>query len=169
MSKVIKSYPTSKKCSRCNVEKNLSNFNVNKKTKDGKGGWCRDCKSLQRSGYGNASEEIRRRVIEAKKIRKNKEKVKRPQANLKIIKMLRREAIAIGLDPFHCQVCGVSSDKTQICLDHCHETNTFRAFKCTRCNAGLAFLGDTVVKARANLDKQEIVHAANALIMLMNS
>jgi hypothetical protein len=44
--------------------------------------------------------------------------------------------------PDACQICG--STERRIVLDHCHSTNTFRGWICSRCNQGLGSLGDTL-------------------------
>jgi hypothetical protein len=47
--------------------------------------------------------------------------------------------------PDHCEVCGSLPihNKKILCLDHCHETNTFRGWLCNGCNAALGMARDS--------------------------
>ena len=57
-------------------------------------------------------------------------------------RVLRRLRKAHGPAPEFCQSCGTSSLRLQ--LDHCHETDAFRAWVCQPCNEGAAPLHEGV-------------------------
>ena len=50
--------------------------------------------------------------------------------------------------PEVCDCCGKiplgSNGKVKWCLDHNHQTNTFRGWLCERCNLGIGQLGDNI-------------------------
>ena len=58
-------------------------------------------------------------------------------------------------EPSLCEMCG-SAPKGRskaLCLDHCHETKTFRGWLCDYCNRGLGQLGDDLDVVIANLTR----------------
>lgn len=46
--------------------------------------------------------------------------------------------------PDVCSCCGNPVKPGKWCLDHCHDTNTFRGWICNDCNVGLGKLGDDI-------------------------
>ena len=49
--------------------------------------------------------------------------------------------------PEVCDCCGEKPKgrlKKTLCLDHCHETNTFRGWLCDNCNVSISRAGDTL-------------------------
>jgi Recombination endonuclease VII len=44
--------------------------------------------------------------------------------------------------PDKCECCGRDPGQRALCLDHDHDTNEFRGWLCTSCNAGIGSLGD---------------------------
>lgn len=79
----------------------------------------------------------------------------------------RTKAKRLGLDPEqveravasflsnegHCEVCGADpiaeGNKTGLCIDHCHETLTFRGLLCTSCNLMLGYGRDSTEVLRS--------------------
>ena len=63
----------------------------------------------------------------------------------KIVRDLKKTAPPV---PEVCDCCGKiplgSNGKIKWCLDHNHQTNTFRGWLCERCNLGIGQLGDNI-------------------------
>ena len=69
-----------------------------------------------------------------------------------------------------CDCCGTDftnypkRGKRYLVLDHCHDTNTFRAYLCTRCNTSVGGLGDNleeIQKRTKYLEPENIVRLQN--------
>ena len=41
-----------------------------------------------------------------------------------------------------CQICGQDLSSLKVCIDHDHQTGLVRGVICSRCNLGIAMLGD---------------------------
>lgn len=94
----------------------------------------------QREYQRNLSPE-KRRVIQVRYAKKNKEKLrkvwdKKNWAKLGFSAPPRER-------PGNCECCGGTSVKA-LALDHCHETGVFRGWLCSSCNMGLGLLGDNI-------------------------
>ena len=109
-------YSGVKECKRCGLEKAKDNFLLNKSTKDGFNGWCRDCTkdSALKSKYSISLEEY----------------------NSLLNKQDSKCAICNTGDPK-----GVSGE---FVVDHCHDTGNIRGLLCNHCNTGLGKLGDSI-------------------------
>ena len=59
----------------------------------------------------------------------------------KILSALKKSPLTPP-QPEKCDCCGKKTKKLN--LDHCHETDTFRGWICTRCNTGISRLNDTI-------------------------
>lgn len=59
----------------------------------------------------------------------------------------------------HCEVCGddpiARGNKYGLCLDHCHDTLTFRGLLCTQCNSMLGHAKDRTEVLRAGAEYLE--------------
>lgn len=55
------------------------------------------------------------------------------------------------LETTHCELCGEPFGMSRSRLDHCHDSNLFRGWLCSRCNTGLGSFGDTADGIRAAL------------------
>lgn len=67
--------------------------------------------------------------------------------------------------PSACELCdGPATGRGSFHLDHCHETNAFRGWLCSRCNHGLGLLGDnlTLVIARVSAYRERTFGGAKA-------
>jgi hypothetical protein len=51
--------------------------------------------------------------------------------------------------PTHCESCGRLPGTRGLHLDHDHTTNKFRGWLCSKCNAALGLLGDTLAAVEA--------------------
>ena len=78
--------------------------------------------------------------------------------------MVVREKLRFNASPkpTKCECCGQEvgvNHNSQICFDHCDETETFRGWICQACNAGIGKLGDTlkgVLTAALYLSKNNV-------------
>ena len=115
-----------KKCGKCKIEKDSSDFHKDIQKKDGLRFWCKDC--------------ILEYVREYQKA--NPERVKRQQKD----STLRRK-YGISLDEYK-RMCIAQDGKCAICpsksgilnVDHDHKTGKVRKLLCNRCNRVLGIL-----------------------------
>lgn len=50
-----------------------------------------------------------------------------------------------GLDLVkNCQLCGVDLTSSKVCIDHDHQSGIIRGIICSKCNVGIAMLGDNL-------------------------
>ena len=103
-----------KKCTKCKVEKSLTNeyFPLHNKTKSGFDSWCKECRASYRSETRRG---IYRSMISDKDLKEIIETIK------------------------ECVICGSEED---LVVDHCHKTNTIRGMLCNHCNKGLGHFRD---------------------------
>lgn len=109
-------------CSKCKVEKPLSDFS---KDSSKKRGYCSQCKSCK-------SEASNRWYHRVKDSEDWKTRVRRYRVKFNY-------GIALESVPKNCQVCGSTK---KICVDHDHKTNRVRGFLCDNCNKALGFVND---------------------------
>lgn len=113
-----------KKCSKCNLNKNLNNFNGNTSGTDAfdKNGYrlrrpeCLECgKNINKGKY-----------IAKKQAKEQGISHKAPEGTL-------------------CEICNKPSTiRNKIVFDHCHLTNKFRGYTCNSCNKSLGVFGDNI-------------------------
>jgi Recombination endonuclease VII len=46
--------------------------------------------------------------------------------------------------PILCECCGGVPEKRAFSVDHCHVSGVFRGWLCSKCNAGIGMLGDSI-------------------------
>ena len=129
-----------KRCSKCGIEKPLSEFNKDKGRKDGHGHRCRVCNRARGIEYyyknenGEASRYPRR---------------KNYLINLRLIKKygitITDKQQMIDDQNRKCAICGdILVDGYGTHVDHDHETGKTRGVLCGGCNTGLGFFKDSV-------------------------
>ena len=106
-----------KTCTRCKAEKprDAEHFPLHNKCKDGLDSWCRECRRSYRNGNRRG---LYRHMISDEDLRKEFQNFK------------------------GCEICGKMTDK--ICVDHDHETETYRGLLCDSCNMGLGKFYDDI-------------------------
>ena len=143
----------SKTCSRCKIEKPLSNFWKNQKSRspDGRYSICKAC--IPSREY---SKDYYKKNAEKKKAYQ-REYNKRKKAEDPNWKKLKEMAYKVGKtfeeveswfnkqwmkQQAQCAICGkVFCDDD--CIDHNHETNELRGLLCNLCNVGIGALKDS--------------------------
>lgn len=113
-----------KKCSKCLIDKKLSDFARNTSGRD----------PLDQYGY-------RSRRPECNKCTKIVNQGKR---------LAKKRAIELGISynaptDATCSICNKpSSSKNKLVFDHCHVNNIFRGYCCNSCNRSMGVLGDNI-------------------------
>jgi hypothetical protein len=117
-----------------------------------KSGHCKECNKANYLAWKQANPEKDKAYQEAWRAR-NPEKVRAKSrewraANLDKARVNSREYQRRALPeptrpcPDACEICG-SKPNRALSLDHCHATNTFRGWLCSKCNSAIAFLKDS--------------------------
>jgi 2-oxoglutarate dehydrogenase complex dehydrogenase (E1) component-like enzyme len=129
-----------KVCVRCRTEKDIEQFAVKRREKDGHDTRCKECiNAYQRSEYQRNK---RDGTIPNRETHRNQ--------HLKRYGMTSAQYDALyaqqnGL----CAICGKKETLTTrgvlrlLCVDHDHITGEVRGLLCSRCNVGLGAFGDT--------------------------
>jgi hypothetical protein len=118
-----------KKCSKCGIEKPLSEFNSDKRKKDGKYTSCKTCHSLSAKTWQ----------------KKNPEKVKNARwlrefgVSFEFIENLKVKQNNC------CAICKKELNlNVKAHIDHCHTTGKVRGILCQKCNQGLGLFYDSI-------------------------
>lgn len=127
-----------KKCSKCKIEKSLTQFFVSRKgrSKDGKHNVCKECCVKYQKDYRNTPE--------------GKEKYKNWWYTSKL-----RSKFGITVDEYEnllqkqdnrCAICGkYSTIKGQrLAIDHNHLTKKVRGLLCHHCNVGIGYMRENI-------------------------
>jgi hypothetical protein len=124
-----------KKCTVCNVKKNLEAFPIQKRRSDGRSSWCKICQNkYNKKYYYNNYDNIR---LKRKPYKKTSEQHRR--SNLK-------QNYGITLEDYEsmykkqlgkCKICNTYKEK--LVIDHCHETRKIRGLLCNSCNTKLGW------------------------------
>jgi hypothetical protein len=128
-----------KKCSSCQIEKPLDDFNKWKNGKMGRHNQCRDCAKLWKP---NAEQRARsnKRTREWNRIKSSG--FTQEDYNNKLIEQDGK-----------CAICGTTdSGKMDWHADHDHETGQKRGLLCHKCNTGIGLLKDDVDVLCAAID-----------------
>lgn len=119
-----------KKCTKCEKEKEDSEFSIHSKTKDGLHTHCKVCRNKdEKEKYSTG---IRKKKVYSytyEKWIKSEYKLSIEDYN-SIVKRQNGK----------CAICEV---ETSLVVDHCHETEIVRGLLCTKCNTGLGKFKDS--------------------------
>lgn len=142
-----------KKCSKCNIEKKLTEFGIQKTGKQGRKSYCKECHNAETRASDLANPE--KKKARSKKYREeNKDKLKAYSHGPRKDASLKRN-YGITLDDYSkmldqqsnsCKICGIHQEELSqsLCVDHCHITGKVRGLLCSPCNRALGSLGDDV-------------------------
>ena len=121
-----------KVCIKCNTEKELTEFNKHKRSKDGYQYYCKKCD---------------REIV-------NQWKKENPNA-IKNHKLKHKFGISIEqynemytIQNGCCAICNEHQDSFSkaLAVDHCHTTGKIRGLLCSKCNVGIGHFNDDVSK-----------------------
>lgn len=135
-----------KKCSRCSNIKPLSEFYKHIRRKDGFRDECKACTYQQRKKW-NDNNQIKALGLSKKKNLK--------KALLDAELSQKEYDYQLSLVGNICPICGKKSD-IRLCIDHDHETNSFRGLICSSCNIGIGAFFDSPVFLRLAADYLEV-------------
>ena len=163
-----------KKCTKCGVEKPLSEFNKNKSKKDGFGTECKPCAKQNLKKWLIKNPE-KQKAIKKKWYENNKEAVYKQSRNWiknnqESYKFHARKSLLkkYGLTPESfeekklaqdnkCEICKEKLDNSvHTCVDHCHSTGKTRGILCRKCNnvLGQAMDNPFILKSALNYLKK---------------
>jgi hypothetical protein len=134
-----------KKCSRCQVTKQLSLFHKDKRNKDGHDTVCNECHSMKTKQYQKKNPE--KLVTKSKKWdTKNVEKRKNARYKRVYGISVTEYGNRLNKQDHCCALCRTHKDKFRYALsvDHCHKTGKIRGLLCGTCNMTIGYLGDDV-------------------------
>ncbi len=127
-----------KKCSKCKLEKPLSDFHNAKNGRLGKHHYCKNCMSAQRKQTYNYSKSFNRRI--------------RAKYNLSSEELISMH----NSQNKKCKICGnIYEDISKhggLYIDHCHTTGKVRGLLCAKCNQLLGACRDNVVILQSAVD-----------------
>ncbi len=140
--------------------KSVSEFSPSNKHRDGLFPWCRPCKAVYQKDYINGvPREERRRRYAVWKAERDSDKEARDEFLRKSSAYSLKKRYGITLHQVvelaaHqggvCAVCGALPDVTKkrggLHVDHDHDTGKVRGLLCERCNLGLGFFRDDMVR-----------------------
>lgn len=145
-----------KRCTVCNVNKDIDNFNLHPTGKYGRNSKCKECMSIKNKKRIVSHEEREKLKEKSRLYRKNnpddfKWSVKQSSYKKLGINITREEYNKkLKEQDNKCKICGRSADgfKKSLCLDHDHSTLKVRGFLCDNCNAGLGKFKDDILLLR---------------------
>lgn len=119
-------------CKKCNVEKQLDQFNKHPKGHLGLDNRCRSCyKVILKENYKNKKQEYSVRNKNSKfDFKKHKYNIEKHEYNQLVEKQN-------GL----CKIC---LNKRNLCVDHDHKTGKIRGLLCHKCNLAIGLLEDNI-------------------------
>jgi Autographiviridae endonuclease VII len=133
-----------KKCTNCNLEKDLSNFGKLKHGKHGLRPECKQCcKDKNALYYLNNKDKINKRCKEWSI--NNKEAVRFYYVK-RMYRITKKDWESLLLKQNNrCAICNIySKDKSFFCTDHCHEGGQVRGLLCRNCNTVLGHAKDNI-------------------------
>ena len=149
-----------KTCTKCNIEKDLSLFGIDKSNSDGYRYHCKECRTAKdRERYHASPEIVKERNLKRKDWRKayyssDKGVEVSRRAHLKRmfgITLEKYQSMAEKQDG-KCAICNKEEDCKRnkvLCVDHDHDTGEIRGLLCNTCNRGLGLFKDSVDSLQA--------------------
>lgn len=154
-------------CNICKIDKELSNFFKHKKSANGYGYTCKECNKIRtRIWQQNNKQKCVESSRQYREVNLEKSRLTNKRTNLRLLYNITPEEYNKILTQQNgvCAICFTKETvdrkgkKYDLCVDHCHETNTIRGLLCRKCNSGLGLLGDsldTLKKAISYLEKHK--------------
>lgn len=137
---------TTKRCTKCDETKLVSEFHRAKTKKNGHHTWCKECVSSYAKNSRNSSP---KEYSEKRKKWRSKNRFVYALTHSKTQSRRRghepcnaTEAEIKEAFSGYCDLCGAEEKKRKLHMDHCHETGKFRGWLCAGCNKGLGHFRD---------------------------
>lgn len=124
-----------KKCCRCKLVKNFSEFSFCKRPPDGLCRFCRECDAKRNKEYALKYAEKRRNQRLLKKYGIN---------STEYDTMLQRQNGKCAICKKTNTIKAINGKSELLVVDHCHVTKRVRGLLCSKCNSGIGFLKDNV-------------------------
>lgn len=151
-----------KKCTKCNLEKDISNYKKHKGRRDGFYNQCRECVKEYRS-----RKEVKEQSLAQQRAWRNKEEnkertkgwAKKFRTSERGREYIKNDALkrsyGIGLDDYNsmfakqngrCTICEIHQSKLNkaLSVDHDHKTGKVRSLLCHFCNTALGSLKEDI-------------------------
>jgi len=153
-----------KRCSRCGIEKNISQFFRNKSKADGLAVWCKPCNKdtdktaktrIDKWRKSEKGREWQRNFNKKRKLRYNAEQSRQYSTFESMLKRKYSIDVWTWAHKFNeqdgrCAACG---DKLlfgrETSVDHDHKTNKLRDLLCRNCNLALGYVKDDLTRLQA--------------------
>lgn len=130
-----------KRCTRCDVERELGDFTRDSGRPDGLAQWCRECwKSYrQQAQIRKKSNEYMRKWAAG-----NRQKMQGYRLRHRYGLEPEEYAQLLEIQGGVCAIChrDPNDSKETLAVDHCHQAQVIRGLLCDRCNRGIGLLGD---------------------------
>lgn len=127
---------TIRRCKRCNESKPLSGFPKDKKARNGFKLVCKKCKNASNKPWSDPKQR--------EKIR-HRDRLKDYGVTHEQYEAMREQQNDL------CAICGKpetrtsrAGTKSDLCVDHCHDTNAVRGLLCSNCNTALGYFKDSI-------------------------
>lgn len=143
-------------CSRCKIEKSITEYVKDKYDKTGYTYQCKICRRGMQKKWVEANPE-KVKILNAKHKENRKEYYASPERKLKYRKKFIEKKFGILYEEYErmqneqnnlCAICHnpeTSLKCDYLSVDHCHSTGKIRALLCTRCNLGLGSFKDDII------------------------
>lgn len=126
-----------KTCTKCNTEKDLSEYGLNKGSVRS---ICKACRRIESKEWYQKNKERKRELSQKyKHIKKSQDLERTYGITMDEYKQMLEDQNHV------CKICSKpQSTNRSLCVDHCHTTGKVRGLLCDSCNRGLGMLGDNV-------------------------
>jgi hypothetical protein len=119
-----------KKCSKCKLEKSLTDFNKHKSGKLGVHHYCKFCHSQQRKDTYDYNKSRIKQILYKYNLSEEDIQIMFKNQNGK------------------CKICNIQYDNVSkhnaLYIDHCHKTTKIRGLLCSKCNRLLGICNDNI-------------------------
>lgn len=130
-----------KVCSRCEVEKPIEEFGIDRARRDGRNYWCRVCVREYRRSRAEAHAEYGHRYYQENRERQA-EKGREAHLRRTFGMTVAEYDAMLDAQGGGCAICGAPPGERAHPVDHDHETGAVRGILCDPCNRGLGSFAD---------------------------
>ena len=134
-----------KVCSKCSIEKPVSEYSKETRSKDGFLRICKVCRnSYHKIWYDKNKDKLRR--YSKKRYIKNKQYHYEYRIKKTFDISIEEYNEMFSKQNGECAICGIHQKdlNRRLAIDHCHTTNKIRGLLCGKCNCGIGNLEDNI-------------------------